>query len=1167
MRRNLVWALAFLCLVSVSASAQVVISQVYGGGGNSGATYTHDFIELLNRGTEPVDLNGWSVQYGSSGGTSWSRTNLSGTIQPGRYYLIQQSQGSGGSVGLPTPDATGTITMSATAGKIALIDSTALLTGSCPPAVDFVGFGSANCFEGSGPTTALTNATAAIRNDSGCTDTNDNASDFTRGTPTPRNSASPGVACQPGMPTDPSGIGSASPASVFPGGDVSLTVSVTAGVNPESTGITVSADLSAIGGVSSQPFDDQNNGTFTFSTTVASHVSSGALSLPVTITDAQGRSGSTTIALGILEPAGPLNHVVISQVYGGGGNSGAIYNRDFVELYNPTDETVDLTGWSLQYASSSGSSWGFNNTFLPLAGEIGPGQYFLAALAGGSTGVDLPEANITGAMNMSGTSGKIALVGNSTLLEGSCPLSDPDLVDFVGFGSANCFEGTGPTGALSSTLAAIRLGGGEIDTNDNVSDFDRATPNPRRTAPFIEYGPAISNTDPSQNGFNAPRDASIDLTFTEPVTVDANWFSIQCDATGLHNDATIAGEGKYRTITPNVNFTPGDRCTVTIFANAVHDEDLDDADPGTDTLAADEIWSFTVATGEPPAYPPDVHLTMGNPSGATPDVEYPANYLMEKPEFALSYNRDRGTANWVSWHLSDEWTGFLGRVDTFRPDPAVPADWYRVGEFDYSGSGFDRGHLVPNADRNDHDAIPTNQATFLMTNMIPQAPDNNQGPWGDMEMYLRSLLPDHELYIVAGGAGVGGEGSNGFAATIAGGRVTVPAYTWKVALVLPKMGGNDIARVDASTRTIAVIMPNRQGIRTGTSFGWQEWLTSVDQVEALTGYDFFANLPDAVENAIEAGVNGVNPPGAADQFVAAHEDTAKSFTLDAVGGGSLNYTILTEPAFGTLEGENGSRTYTPAPDFFGNDSFTYRVDDGTRSSGIAKVTLVVLPVNDAPVAGDDAKTTNDNTTLVFPASDLLANDVAGPANESDQTLTVTAVIPGATTHGTVSLAGGIITYVPTPGFGGAASFDYRVCDDGVTGGASDPQCAVGTVDVTVIDTTAPTISNLVLSTTFLWPVTHKMVNVTVDYTVADGGDAAPSCTLSVASNEPVNGTGDGDTAPDWIVIDEHNVQLRSERAGTGSGRVYTLTVACTDASGNSAESLANVSVPKQGARD
>jgi endonuclease G len=216
---------------------------------------------------------------------------------------------------------------------------------------------------------------------------------------------------------------------------------------------------------------------------------------------------------------------------------------------------------------------------------------------------------------------------------------------------------------------------------------------------------------------------------------------------------------------------------------------------------------------------------MGNPTDAEANISEPNNYLMEKPEFALSYNRDRGTPNWVSWHLDDTWVGSLARVDTFRPDPAVPSDWYRVQATDYFGSGFDRGHMVPNADRDPATSSPINQATFLMTNMIPQAPDNNQGPWANMENYLRTLLPAHEIYIVAGGAGTGGTGSNGgVTTTIAGGKVTVPAQTWKVALVIPKGDGDDIARVNASARTIAVIMPNTQGIR---NVNWQSYLTSV----------------------------------------------------------------------------------------------------------------------------------------------------------------------------------------------------------------------------------------------------------------------------------------------------------------------------------------------------
>jgi hypothetical protein len=168
---------------------------------------------------------------------------------------------------------------------------------------------------------------------------------------------------------------------------------------------------------------------------------------------------------------------------------------------------------------------------------------------------------------------------------------------------------------------------------------------------------------------------------------------------------------------------------------------------------------------------------------------------------------------------------------------------------------------VPNADRDPETSPPINQATFLMSNIIPQAPDNNQGPWANMENYLRTLLPANELYIVAGGAGTGGTGNNGFTTTIAGGKVAVPEQTWKVVIVLPKdNSGDDVSRASCATRTIAVIMPNTQGIRTNDSNDWQAYLKTVDEVEQLTGYDFFANLHDPIERCVEAGRNGVNPP-------------------------------------------------------------------------------------------------------------------------------------------------------------------------------------------------------------------------------------------------------------------------------------------------------------------
>lgn len=181
-----------LVFAAYGARAQVVISQVYGGGGNAGATYTHDFIELFNRGAAPVSLNGWSVQYNSATGTgTWQVTNLTNTtLQPGQYYLVQQAQGAGGTTPLPTPDAIGTIAMSGTAGKVALVNNTTALT-ACPAGlIDLVGYGAtANCFEGTGPTPAPSNTLAVLRAANGCTDTDQNAADFATAAPVPRNTA------------------------------------------------------------------------------------------------------------------------------------------------------------------------------------------------------------------------------------------------------------------------------------------------------------------------------------------------------------------------------------------------------------------------------------------------------------------------------------------------------------------------------------------------------------------------------------------------------------------------------------------------------------------------------------------------------------------------------------------------------------------------------------------------------------------------------------------------------------------------------------------------------------------------------------------------------------------------------------------------------------------
>jgi endonuclease G len=656
-------------------------------------------------------------------------------------------------------------------------------------------------------------------------------------------------------------------------------------------------------------------------------------------------------------PPMPSNSmIVVSQLYGGGGNTGATYQNDYVELYNRGTATVDIGGWSLQYASATGSGWDSNKQ--PLGGTIGPGQYYLIALAsGGAVGAPLPPANIAGEINLSGTNGKIALVDNFDGLVGNCPISNLHIMDLVGYGSADCREGTTTAPAPGTTTSIFRLNGGSTDTDRNGMDFVTGSPMPRRTAPIVELGPLVLSTDPIANGTNTPRDATIAVTFTEPVDVIGPWFDITCANSGQHNSATFASSGsaKEHYITPNLNFVAGEQCTVTIFKDQIHDLDQDDIGPNTDTLPANYVWSFTVSTGSTPPYPPSVHLTMGNPSGAIASIDQPNNYLMEKPEYALSYSRDLGRPNWVSWHLSDEWIGNLPRVDSFRPDPAVPSDWYRVQAFDFSGSGFDRGHMTPNADRDNETSIPINQATFLMSNMVAQAPDNNQGPWASLESYLRTLLPANELYVVAGAVGVGGSGSNGgVTTTVANGHVTVPAYTWKVALVIPK-ANDDISRVSCSSRTIAVVMPNTQGIRNDP---WENFLTNVDAVEALTGYDLFSNLPQAIQTCIEAGTNGNNPPPdaiapavvCASPDAAWHADNAAlACTASDSGSGLANpsdasFSLFTSIAAGT-ENANASTNSRVVCDVAGN--CTTAVISVNKIDRKAPVILVTTPANNA----------------------------------------------------------------------------------------------------------------------------------------------------------------------------------------------------------------------------
>lgn len=245
----------------------------------------------------------------------------------------------------------------------------------------------------------------------------------------------------------------------------------------------------------------------------------------------------------------------------------------------------------------------------------------------------------------------------------------------------------------------------------------------------------------------------------------------------------------------------------------------------------------------------DDNLAMGNPSGAS--VNDPSNYLMIKPAYVLSYNRKRGIANWVSWHLSSAWKGVARRGNDFRSDPSLPTDWDAVRTSDYTDTGFDRGHLCPSDDRDG--SAEDNSTTFLMTNIVPEAPRHNREVWKNLEDYCRQLVAGgNELYIIAGTNGTGGTGANGQASRLADGKITVPKSLWKIVVVLP-VGSNDVERVSTNTRLIAVNIPNRQ---TAADQPWNYYLISIDELEKLTGYDFLSKVPSDIQRIIEARVDG-----------------------------------------------------------------------------------------------------------------------------------------------------------------------------------------------------------------------------------------------------------------------------------------------------------------------
>jgi DNA/RNA endonuclease G (NUC1) len=344
-----------------------------------------------------------------------------------------------------------------------------------------------------------------------------------------------------------------------------------------------------------------------------------------------------------------------------------------------------------------------------------------------------------------------------------------------------------------------------------------------------------------------------------------------------------------------------------------------------------------------------LQMQLGNPSSATTNPNNHTHYLIQRDQYALDYDDVTREPNWVSWDLTSDDVGSSGRSN-FIQDTTLPAGFYQVLTTDYSGSGYDRGHMCPSADRTV--TVADNQQVFYMSNMVPQAPDNNQGVWANFESYCRSLASaGNEVLITCGPSGFGGS-------TIASG-VAIPGYTWKIAVVVPLGPGSALSRVTSSTRVIAIKVPNIAGVR---STPWQDFLTSVAQIEADTGYAFFTALPSSVANALRVEVDGQSAVGAP-------SITAQPVNQTTVIGGSATFSVTAT----------------------GDAPLTYQwLKDDVEIPGATSASLIVAPVQASDAGNYDVVVTNGVGSATSNSAALIIGGLPPSITTPPDSLTVNA---------------------------------------------------------------------------------------------------------------------------------------------------------------------------------
>lgn len=654
--------------------------------------------------------------------------------------------------------------------------------------------------------------------------------------------------------------------------------------------------------------------------------------------------------------------VLISQIYGGGGNSGATIKNDFIELYNSSTTDVSLAGWSVQYASSTGTSWQVTN----LTGTIPSGHYYLIKEAAGAAGTDtLPTPDVTGTINMGATGAKVALVNSTTALTGACP-TGASIRNMVGFGStANCHEGTGNAPAPSNTTAIVRSGNGSTNNVDNSLDFETGNPYPHNGANAPAAGVAATVTmypttwSLKPNRFKtfsptAKNSANTTVTTTYTwtssnttvATVDANGV-VTAKVGGSSTITATATSGVSASGTVNVAVVAVQPLTgplpvgfqsqlfvasgsVDSNGNPVNGSNVTWSSSNTGVVTVNAttgvITAVSAGSATVTATATSDHFSSGSASvtttvasvsptarvghntdlGTPTDADPSNDIIIARRQYTISYNPNHGDPNWVSWNLDATHTGSAPRCNCFTADTALT----RLGLPTYdtndwtNGGQWSRGHMSPSADWADADG--DNAPTYFLSNMLPQNQTMNAGAWGDLENYLRTqAVGSAEVYIVAGGIFTknrSGAGVDGFGFMNSIGHIAVPDSVWKIAVILPDGRAVNSVSNTNDIRVIAVNMPNAASA-SGT---WGPYSTTVNAIQRSTGYSLLSMLPDSIAKIVK---QNDHPP-------------ATTLTAQSSTTVSLGQPVSLVGKFGDPDG-TGDGPWT----------FTFNWGDGTTTKG------------------------------------------------------------------------------------------------------------------------------------------------------------------------------------------------------------------------------------------